>query len=316
MKRILACFLLLTAFLACSTARAEPIRVFVSIVPQKFFVERIGGDQVDVSVMVQPGASPHTYEPKPRQLAMLQGARAYFAVGDPFEDVWLPRFRTANTDMLVVRTDAGIAKLAMASHHHFEEEQVQGLDEQGQEDEHPEEGEPGHGHDGEHGHTQGKPDPHIWLSPALVKVQADHILQGLQTVDPENAEVYAANQQAFLAELDELDTRIQAILAGMQGRRFLVFHPSWGYFARDYGLVQVPIELEGKEPKPAELASLVAHATERGIRAVFVQPQLSRVMANMVAQEVGAEVIVADPLAGNWSQNLLGVAEKFRAALR
>ncbi len=306
MTRLLTCLLLLSALLAGSAALAAPVPVFVSIVPQKFFVERIAGKLAQVSVMVLPGASPHTYEPKPRQLAALQSAKAYFAVGDPFEAAWLPRFQAANPAMLVVRTDEGVDKMAMAAHRHEDEQGQEHADEA----EHAEE--PGRGDVDGHGGL----DPHIWLSPALVKIQAGNILAGLKAVDPDNAAAYEANHQAFLAELDALDARIRAILAGMQGKEFLVFHPSWGYFARDYGLVQTPIELEGKEPKPEALAKLVGHATERGIRAVFVQPQLSRAMANVVAEEIGAQVVVADPLAGNWNGNLIQVAEKLRAALR
>lgn len=303
MRRLLTCFLLLSALLAGSAAQAEPVPVFVSIVPQKLFVERIAGELAEVSVMVLPGSSPHTYEPKPRQLAALQSAKAYFAVGDPFEEAWLPRFTAVNQAMLVVHTDQGVDKMAMAAHRHEGDEPAE---EHGAE--HAEGREDVHGHGGL--------DPHIWLSPALVKIQAANILAGLKAVDPDNSAAYEANCEAFLRELDALDARIRAILAGLQGKEFLVFHPTWGYFARDYGLIQAPIEIEGKEPKPEALAKLVEHARERGIKAVFVQPQVSRAMANVVAEEIKGQVIVADPLAGNWDGNLIHVAEKFKAALR
>lgn len=316
MKRVLTCFLLLiVAVLASATAKAAPMEVFVSIVPQKFFVERIAGDRATVSVLVLPGSSPHAYEPKPRQLAALQSAKAYFTIGDSFEQAWLPRFKSANPDMLVVETDRGVEKLPMIAHLHPEEDAEEHADGAPNEEHAEGESQAGEqGHDLEQDH--GSPDPHIWLSPRLVKIQAANILEGLKAVDPDNAAEYEANYEAFLAELDRLDSRIRAVLAGARSREFIVFHPSWGYFAHDYGLVQTPIELEGKEPKPEQLVELVGLATERGIRTVFAQPQLSRVMANVVAAEIGAEVVIIDPLAGNWDTNLLLTAEKIRAALR
>ncbi|MFO7596447.1 MAG: zinc ABC transporter substrate-binding protein [Desulfocurvibacter africanus] len=317
MKRILSCLLMLTVLLAAASAQARPIEVFVSIAPQKHFVERIAGSLAEVSVMVMPGASPHTYEPKPRQLAALQSAKAYFAVGDSFEQAWLPRFKAANPNVLMVATDKGVAKIPMAAHHHEEE---------GEEHDHAhgEEHDHDHGekHGEEHGHAQadqhdhGGLDPHIWLSPRLVKIQAANILEGLKAVDPVNAATYEANFQAFLSELDALDARIRAVLASASSKEFLVFHPSWGYFAQDYGLVQIPIEIEGKEPKPQELVALAGFASKHRIRAIFVQPQFSRATANVVAREIKAELIVADPLAGNWDSNLLQVAERFRLALQ
>jgi zinc transport system substrate-binding protein len=301
MKRILPSFLLLTILFAAASAQAEAIEVFVSIVPQKYFVERIAGDLAEVSAMVLPGVSPHIYEPKPRQLASLQSARAYFTIGDSFEQAWLPRIKAANPNLLLVATDKGVTKIPMAAHHH---------DEEGKEHVQAEE----HDDDAEHDH--GGLDPHIWLSPRLVKIQAANILDGLKAVDPENAAVYEANYQAFLNELDALDARIRDILAVARSKEFLVFHPSWGYFAQDYGLVQIPIEVEGKEPKPEELVKLARFASKNRVRAIFVQPQFSRATANVVAREIKAEVIVADPLAGNWDRNLLQVADKLRLTLQ
>lgn len=301
MKRILTCFLLLTVLLASTLAQAEAVEVFVSIVPQKYFVERIAGDLAEVSVMVLPGASPHIYEPKPRQLASLQSARAYFTIGDSFEQAWMPRLKAANPNLLLVATDKGVAKIPMASHPQGEEGEEHGQA-------------ANHADDAEHDH--GGLDPHIWLSPKLVKIQAANILEGLKAVDPENAATYEANYQAFMSELDALDARIRAILAPARSKEFLVFHPSWGYFAQDYGLVQVPIEVEGKEPKPEELVKLAGFASKHRIRAIFVQPQFSRATANVVAREIKAELIVADPLAGNWDRNLIQVAEKLRLTLQ
>jgi zinc transport system substrate-binding protein len=293
---------------------AEPMSVFVSILPQKTFVQKIGMDRVDVQVMVEPGASPATYEPKPRQMAALAEAKAYFAIGVPFEKAWLQKIAAANPQMRVVHTDHGIAKIPMATHHHHEG----AAHRQGPTDAATAKQE-GHHRDpavhGGHFHP-GKPDPHVWLSPPLVIGQARAILDALQAVDPAHADDYALNYKRFVAEVVDLDLEIKSMLAGRQGLQFMVFHPAWGYFAHAYNLVQVPVEIEGKDPKPARLQELIAHAKERDIKVVFVQPQFSTSSAELVAREIGGRVAFADPLAADWSGNLRQVAGKFKAALR
>jgi zinc transport system substrate-binding protein len=289
---------------------AEPRSVFVSILPQKFFVQQICKDRLKVEVMVAPGASPATYEPKPRQMAALAGAQAYFAIGVPFEKVWLAKFAAANPEMRVVHTDQGIQKRIMAAHHHHDEAL------------------PHDGHDGEDAHephTGQAPhaevnaaghDPHIWLSPRLVKIQARTILTSLKTLDPAHGQAYEANYNQFVAAIDALDHQLTTIFADHRGLEFMVFHPSWGYFAEAYGLTQVPIELEGKHPKPAQLQALIQHAREREIKMVFVQPQFSTKSARLIAREIGGQVVFADPLAEDWMDNLHAVAAKFITALK
>ena len=291
---------LLLAVTPLSGARAgDTLPVFVSILPQQYFVQQIGGEHVDVQVMVAPGASPATYEPKPRQMAALSRARLYFAIGVPFETAWLDKIAAANPAMQVVHTEQGIRKLPMA--------------------EHPHEG--GHDgdadqHSGDRGDGHGILDPHIWLSPPLVKVQADTIMKALMAADPPHAADYERNGRRFSAAIDALDRDLKKTFAGQEGRRFMVFHPSWGYFAAAYGLVQVPIELEGKDPKPAQLQALIQYARQHDIKVIFVQPQFSRRSAALVAAEIGGRVVPADPLALNWMENLRHVAGEFAAALR
>jgi len=265
----------------------ETVKAFVSILPQKHFVEKIGQSLVDVSVMVPPGASPATYEPKPKQMVGLSRARLYFTIGVPFERTWLKKLESANPKMWLVHTDHGIKKRAMKAHHDH----------------------------GERG-NQVILDPHIWTSPPLVMMQARNILTGLLQVDPSNGTVYEANYRKFIAEILDLDADLRNVFAGRQGLQFMVFHPSWGYFASAYGLRQVPIEMEGKEPKPALLKELIAHARKHDIKVVFVQPQFSSRSARLIAREIGGQVLTADPLAENWMENLRHLAEKFRTALR
>ena len=271
---------------------AGKVAVFVSIPPQKYFLQQIGKQRVDVQVMVQPGASPATYEPKPRQMAAISRTHIYFAIGVPFEKTWLKKIAAANPDMHVVHTDAGIQKIPMAANH-TESEQHR---------------------DKNHQDHHGQLDPHIWLSPGLVMTQARTILNALIEIDPDHGAVYEANTKVFVSKLAALDAVLKNTFAGKQGFQFMVFHPSWCYFARAYGLQQVPVEIEGKDPKPAQLQALIEHAKKKHINIIFVQPQFSSRNAELVAKEIGGQVIFADPLASNWSDNLRQVAQKLKAS--
>ena len=270
------------------------IPVFVSIAPQHYFVQQIGKNRVDIQIMVQPGASPHLYEPKPRQMVAISKAKLYFAIGTEFEEVWLRKLSTASPNMKIVRTDAGIQKIPVAGH-----------DRDHDQDHHEE---PDHAEEGL--------DPHIWLSPQLVKKQSLRILEALQTVDPTASIFYENNYRVFITKLSRLDTEFKGIFQQRQGFQFMVFHPSWGYFARSYGLKQVPIEIEGKNPKPAQLRDIITYARKHQIKVIFVQPQFSARNANLIAREIGGEVISVDPMARDWLQNLRVVANTFKAALK
>ncbi|MCB2174037.1 zinc ABC transporter substrate-binding protein [bacterium] len=287
------------------SVEAQPV-VFVSISPQKQFVQQIGGNLMSVEVLVPAGVSPHTYEPKPSQMKALAEAKAYFAIGVDFETVWLKRIGGVNPAMKIIHTDTGIDKLAMTDHHHDNGHHEQS---DGHHDDHQEHERAQH-HDGE------GLDPHIWLAPSLVKQQAAIIADALVELFPEHAPAFQRNLDAFIEQIDTLDQDLRATLAGSQGMQFLVFHPSWGYFAREYGLQQVAIEVDGKNPKPAQLAALIEHAREHGIHVVFAQPQLSTKGAELIAREIDGEVILIDPLAEDWLSNLREVAKRLKGALQ
>jgi zinc transport system substrate-binding protein len=276
-------FVFLGLALAACAAPAAPtpaptgvLQVTVSILPQQYFVERIGGEFVQVSVMVLPGESPATYEPKPEQMTSLARADVYMSIGVPFEKAWLEKFRAANPQMVMVDTTAGIERRAT---------------------------------------PDGGFDPHIWLSPSLVKVQAQTVYQALATQDPAHAQAYQTNLEAFLKDIDALDAEIKATLAQTQTKKFIVFHPAWGYFARDYGLEMIPIEVGGQEPSAQELATLVERAKAENIRVVFVQPEFSQEDAQTIATEIGGETLSVGSLAPNWLENLQNVADTFAAVL-
>lgn len=291
---------------------ADKHLVFVTIPPQKYFVEQIGRELVDVQVMVEPGADPHIYEPSPQQMAALAKADLYFAVGVEFEEARLEKLLETGKNIPVIHTDRNIKKLAMKGHHHDSHHSVS---HRGDDADHDRHNHSSHGREQKHKAEAGL-DPHIWLSPPLVKIQAETILKALQEVDPAHRENYLKNYQDFIIRIDRLDAKLKEIFSHSQGMQFIVFHPAWGYFADAYGLVQIPVEVEGKSPKPAQLIKLIEKARELGCRIIFVQPQFSAKSANVVAREIGGQVAFADPLAEDWMDNLYRVAEKFEKALQ
>ena len=299
-------FLLLFLLLLCAGLRStsamagEPIPVFVSIPPQKYFVEKIGGNLVNVFVMVPPGANPHIYEPRPNQMAALSKARIYFAIGVTFEDAWLPRFAKLNPQMRIVHTDKGIDKMAMVAHHHNEGKGVKNKE--------------GTKHT-DRENAPGALDPHVWVSPPEVKIIARNIMEALLEIDPANSLTYKSHHDAFIIEIEELDRDLKKIFSDKKGLKFMVYHPGWGYFARAYGLEQVPVEGEGKEPKPEQLKALIEHSRKDGIKVIFVQPQFSIKSAEVIAKAIGGQVIFADNLSQDWERNLREQAEKFKEAL-
>jgi len=287
-------FLLGISFLSPASA-GKPLKVTVSILPQKYFVQKIGGDLVDISVMVLPGSSPATYEPKPKQMVKLTESKIYFAIGVSFEAVWLKKFAGVNPEMRIITTQNGIEKIPMIRHLHNDKERY-------------------HGKAVAHAGTK---DPHIWLSPPLVMLQARNILNALMRVDPTNRKIYESNYKSFVTELVDLDLKISNLFAAAgQCTRFMVYHPAWGYFAKAYDLIQIPVEMEGKRPTPKGLQQLIRSAKQDGIKVVFVQPQFSTKSAHTIAKAIGGRVVFADPLAFNWAKNLLLVARQFKDVLK
>lgn len=301
LKIIGFCCVFIATWVVAGSAAAK-VGVFVSLAPQKYFVQKIGQDRVDVQVMIPPGADPHTYEPKPRQMAALARARIYFAIGIEFEQAKLKKLSRANPQMEVVPTDQGIEKIPMEARHHGAENGGQDTqsDDGRQRDSHASRG----------------LDPHIWLSPPLVTKQAAVICTALQEIDPAHRLIYEANYQAFVSEITQLDAELNNIFAAKRGLQFMVFHPAWGYFAHTYGLRQLAVEIEGKNPKPAQLQELIEHARANQIKVLFVQPQFSARSARLIAGAIGGQVVFADPLAEDWAANLRQVAQQIQAQLR
>lgn len=284
--------LTLSLVLAAFRVEAVPLNVFVSVLPQKYFVERVGGAQVSVEVMVRPGMNPGSYDPTPLQLERLSRSAAYIRTGVPFEDVWIPRIRSKSPSVKIFDGRKGIVLQPVAA-------------ERGTQS----------GHQAERGH-EGRLDPHIWTAPPLMKQQALVIRDALTGLMPEKRSLFEANYRRFASELDLLDADIRKLLADKKERRFMVFHPAWGYFAHAYGLQQVAIEVEGKEPGPKALARLIETARLEKVRVIFVQKQFSRVSAEAVARAIGGEVVAIDPLAEDVPANTRAVAVAMAKAMR
>lgn len=276
-----------------SVPDSPKLHIAVSILPQQYFVQRVGGDHVTVTVLVPPGGNPHTYEPKPEQLRALSTADAYLRIRVSFEDAWMERISAANPHMRIVDTTEGIQRMPLA-----------------EPDEHKKEG--AHDHSAEEENL----DPHIWLSPKLVKQQAHTIHNVLVELDPDHRAEYDQNLQRFTDDIDRLIQEIEGTLASVKQRKFMVFHPSWGYFARDFGLEMIAIEVGGQEPSAAELATIIRKAKEENIRVIFAQPEFSTVAAQTIANEIGGEVVLISPLAPDWLDNMRRVAAAFAKALQ
>ncbi|WP_135612799.1 metal ABC transporter solute-binding protein, Zn/Mn family [Methanococcoides sp. AM1] len=276
-----------------NASQEDVLVVAVSILPQQEFVEKIAGDRINVVVLIPPGASPATHEPTAGQLRDVADARAYFTVGSglPFENVWLEKIETVNEDMLIVDCSEGIPIIEMHEEEHEEEQDTEVNEE-------------------ETGHDHGGVDPHIWTSPMNAKIMVENTYLGLIKIDPDNRDFYLQNKDAYLKELDEADARIRATLGG-DGGSFMTYHPSWDYFATEYGLDMITIEEEGKEPSPKDMQRLIDEAEEKNIKVIFVQAQFSTQSAGAIASEIGGEVVTVDPLAKDYINNLDIITEAF-----
>ena len=274
----------------CPQDAHAAINVMVSIAPQKWLVDRLGSKAVDCEILVPAGQDPHSFEPKPRQTAHLAKARLYFTVGLPFEERLREKIEATGMPARFIDSAAGIAKIPSTEHESQER-------------------------NGRHIHHDGEDDPHVWLSPKNLMLMAKNIGQALSEADPANARIYADNLRRLQEELAALHVSISSRLKPFAGAAFYVFHPSFAYFAHDYGLRQEAVEIEGKSPSPRQLQHLIAAARKDGVRVVFNQPQFDPKSAKAVAEAIGGRVIPLDPLAYDVAANLNLMATSIAAAL-
>jgi len=283
MKKIVFIILILSIYLQAA------INVTVSILPQEFFVKQIAGDLAKVEVMVLPGNEPATYEPKPRQLSHLSSSKIYFSIGVPFEKHWLKKFKEINPKMIISDTSKGIKKRAMNSFYDLQKQIKRPKSD--------------------------ALDPHIWLSPKLVKVIVKNIADTFIQVDPEHKKIYLTNLNKFIKKVTSIQQYAHKKLDNLKHKNFMVFHPVWGYFADEFGLKQIPIQLEGKAPKPRSLIKLIQFAKKKNIKVIFVQPEFSQKSAKTIAENIGAKVITLDPLSQNWLQGIKKAIDSFSTYL-
>jgi len=291
----------LSVIMASSLGRAgEPLSVFVSIAPQAFFVERIGGDRVEVQVLVPPAQSPATYTVSASQMAALSEAQVYFRVGVPFENTLLPKLRSNLPELRVANSAKNVKLRAMTEPHTcYAHKKVKNTC--------------SHSNKGEHG--AGTMDPHIWLDPLRVITQVATVRDVLAELDPPGAAVYDKNFTIFSKELSNLQAELQQALEPCRGKTFMVFHPAFGYFADAFGLKQEPIEIEGKTPSARQLAAIIDAARAEGVKVIFVQPQFDRRTARSIAQSINGAIVPIDPMARDYIKNLRRITARVKKGL-
>jgi zinc transport system substrate-binding protein len=272
-------FLVFSFFSSGAYSENQPPHLLVTIAPHKFFVEKIAGETVTVDLMVPAGASAHTFEPNPKQMIAASHADIWFRLGEPFENRAIESLRSHNPNFEVVDLRKGLNLIKSD----------------------------------EHGHcccAASGVDLHYWLSPSLAKQQAATIAEALERRYPQNSEQYKKGLESFLLELDELDQFISQELRGLKNRTIMVSHPAYAYFCRDYGLIQLSIEFEGKDPTPQQLTRIFSKAKETGVKKIYIQKQYSNKGAKLIAEELKAEVVMLDPYSENYISSMKDIANK------
>jgi zinc transport system substrate-binding protein len=265
---------------SAAQSQTQKIKAFVSILPQAYFVERVGGPFVDVKVLVPPGQSPATYEPTPKQMSELGRSQIYFRIGTPFEKSFISKISDISQHLKIIDTTKGIEL------RRFKQSGLSQI-----------------------------PDPHIWLDPKLVMIQARTICNALAQLDPVHEEEFKTNLSSFNADLINVDAKIAQTLAPVKGSKFYAFHPAFGYFGDSYGITQVAVEIEGKAPSAKQLTSIIKMAKKDNVKVIFVQMQFAKKGAQTVAEAIGGAVVPIDPLARDYLKNLEDIAENLKKAL-
>ena len=272
----------------------EKLRVMVGVPPLADLVRKVGGRHVHVDILADNGQDPHTFSPSPVQMKALSKANILLTVGMPFEETLVHKLRDTGIAITIVDASSGIEKLGI-EHHDHEEESL------------PAEGE-GEGEDN-HDHHDHDSDPHVWLAPYSIKVQLDNIERALAKAVPGQAAAFAENLEAAKSQLALAHGQIAGKLKPFAGREFFVFHPAFGYFAHQYDLEQIAIEIGGHSPTPKEMIGFLAVAKEADIKVIFVQPQFDPRSAEVIATELGAKVAILNPLAPEVIDNLHAIAD-------
>ena len=276
MRKVLIILLAATCIQYAYTENPKKINTYVSIMPQKYFAEKVGGGLVNVSVLVPSGTSPENFDPSPKQIVLLGSADVYFTTGIPFENIFLDKLKAGKKKLVVAECDKNVPKLRNQEH-----------------DEHE-----------EHEHHHGEFDPHIWTDPDLIKIMAQNMADTFSVIDPANADVYALNLENFKKEMDGLKSELDQTLAPYKDRVFYVYHSAYTYFASRFGLVQKSIETGEKEPTPAKLRELVNQANQDKVKTIFIQPEFPASGAKRVAEAIGGKTVYISVLEYDVPANL------------
>lgn len=281
--RSIALFYFIAVWLcACRSPQTTQPVVSVSILPQKYFVERIAKDQVKVNVMIPPGMNPATCDLSIERLKELYDSDIYFAVGYlPFESTHLYPVLESKPEVLLIRHSDSLHLLAGSCGHH-------------------------------HSHSEESVDPHIWLSPAYARQICRQIAETLSRKYPDKRDFFTANYNELKADIDLFAEEAEKVLSALPNRAFLIYHPALTYFAHDYRLEQISIEDEGKEPSPAHLKEIVDEARNKSISVVFIQKQFDIKNAEAVARMTGSRIVRIDPLNENWLEEMHRLLQIFR----
>ncbi|MFA6282549.1 MAG: zinc ABC transporter substrate-binding protein [Desulfurivibrionaceae bacterium] len=289
---IAALFLAITGWApsALAAPTTTKTRIFVTVPPQAYLAERIGGDAVEVHTLVGKGQDPHTFEPTPRQAAALAGASLFFTVDIPFEKQLVAKVAANNRNLRIVDSTRGIVRLPLAEDHH---------------ETHAKEA-----------HSGNEADPHLWLATDNLRLMADNMAAAMSVAMPEHKEALHRNLASLQREINELDKRLTTTLAPYRGKTFYVFHPAFGYFAQAYGLKQKGVEIGGKSPTPKQISALIRQAREDRVRTIFVQPQFDSKSGATVAQAINGTVVPIDPLDQEVLRNLAAIAAAIGQSLK
>ena len=287
MKKYLYILILLLA--ACQPKQKDGRElVTVSILPQKYFVDQIAGNLLQVNVLVPPGSSPHNYSILPSQMKDMAKSKVWLQIGLlTFEDALKEKLADINKDLAIVNCSEGIDLIAGS-----------GCDEEG--------------HDHEHAHNEAY-DPHIWIAPAESKIIAQNTLNALKAGFPQHSTIFDSNYKRFFSRIDSISALIGIKLAPLKNRNILIFHPALAYYARQFGLKQIALELDGKEPSPRHMKYIVDLAREQNIRIMFIQKEFDAENALQLSREIGGEVVVIDPLDYDWEKQLQDITDKIAA---
>jgi zinc transport system substrate-binding protein len=258
--------------------------ITVSIAPFKYFVEQIAINDFTVNIMVPAGADPHTYEPFPGQINKLRKSIGYISNGYlGFEMNWLDRFYETNPAMKRLNLGEGIDPLS--SEHHNEGSHAEGA------------------------------DPHYWLSPKCALVMASSVKRFLCELNPSQSQKYESNYQLLILKIHEMDNRARELFSDVPSKCFMIYHPNLAYIARDYGLEEIPVEFEGKEPSPSRMKELIDRARKENLRTIFVQIEYDTKNAKAISGETGSKIVLIDPLSENWLKSTTEIIDALHKSL-